>query len=65
MGVAVEPLSELAGPSNEGIAFIHDYALNGWKTASAWEMAQTLPANEQWKPRVMQAIQYGFGAFDF
>jgi hypothetical protein len=28
-------------------------------------MAQTLPANEQWRPRVMQAIQYGFGAFDF
>ena len=33
MGVAVEPLPELAGPSNEGVTFIHDYALNGWKTA--------------------------------
>ena len=33
MGVLVEPLSEFAGPSNEEIAFIHDYALNGWKTA--------------------------------
>ena len=32
MGVAVEPLPELAGPSNEGVAFIHDYALNEWKT---------------------------------
>ena len=29
MGVAVEPLPELAGPSNEGVTFIHDYALNG------------------------------------
>ena len=29
MGVLVELLSEFAGPSNEGIAFIHDYALNG------------------------------------
>ena len=29
MGVAVEPLPELAGPSNEGVAFIHDYTLNG------------------------------------
>ena len=29
MGVAVELLPELAGPSNEGVAFIHDYALNG------------------------------------
>ena len=28
MGVAVEPLPEFAGPSNEGVAFIHDYALN-------------------------------------
>jgi hypothetical protein len=28
------------------------------------EMAQILPANEQWKPRTMQAIQYGFGAFN-
>ena len=33
MGVFVEPLPEFAGPSNEGVAFIHDYALNGWKTA--------------------------------
>lgn len=33
MGVAVEPLPEFAGPSNEGVAFIHDYALNGRKTA--------------------------------
>ena len=32
MEVAVEPLPELAGPSNEGVAFIHDYALNEWKT---------------------------------
>jgi hypothetical protein len=29
MGALVELLSEFAGPSNEGIAFIHDYALNG------------------------------------
>ena len=29
MGVLVELLLEFAGPSNEGIAFIHDYALNG------------------------------------
>ena len=29
MGGAVEPLPELAVPSNEGVAFIHDYALNG------------------------------------
>ena len=33
MGVLVEPLPEFAGPSNEGVAFIHDYTLNGWKTA--------------------------------
>jgi hypothetical protein len=37
----------------------------GGKLQALREMAQTLPANEQWKPRVMQAIQYGFGAFDF
>lgn len=33
MGVLVELLPTLAGPSNEGVTFIHDYALNGWKTA--------------------------------
>lgn len=29
----MEPLPALAGPSNEGVALSHDYALNGWKTA--------------------------------
>jgi hypothetical protein len=27
------------------------------KTLALWEMAQTLPANKQWMPRMVKAIQ--------
>ena len=33
MGVLMEPLPTLAGPSNEEVTLFHNYRLNGEKTA--------------------------------